>query len=205
MTTKTYPNASMAPDGSSYVTLTDGAGNLVTAGGSSGITIGSTAITGGATTQVLFNLAGVVSSDAGLTYSGGGSTATLSIGNKIQFTGTNPGAIKSVSFGSLQFWASSTSFLNYDGSGGVFLSATSTNGVAFWTDTSGSAFTGRMGFGGSTSAFPALARSGTTLQVKLADGSADAPISASGITNSTTRNDTGYDYLTPTKIGRAHV
>ena len=36
-----------------------------------GITIGTTAITGGATTQLLFNLAGVVSSSAGLTYASG--------------------------------------------------------------------------------------------------------------------------------------
>jgi len=39
---------------------------------STGITIGTTAITGGATTQVLFNLAGVVSSNAGMTYVAGG-------------------------------------------------------------------------------------------------------------------------------------
>lgn len=36
--------------------------------GGGGLTIGTTTITGGATTEVLFNLAGVVSSDAGLTY-----------------------------------------------------------------------------------------------------------------------------------------
>lgn len=36
-----------------------------------GITIGTTTITGGATTQLLFNLAGVVSSSAGLTYASG--------------------------------------------------------------------------------------------------------------------------------------
>src|SRR6266550_41838 len=77
MTAKTYPNTSMAPDGSSYVTLTDGVGNLVTAGGGgSGITIGTTSITGGATTQVLFNLAGVVSSDSGFTYAGSSGVVT---------------------------------------------------------------------------------------------------------------------------------
>ena len=38
---------------------------------SSGITIGTTTITGGATTQLLFNLAGVVSSSSGLTYASG--------------------------------------------------------------------------------------------------------------------------------------
>ena len=46
-------------------------------------------------------------------------------------------------------------------------------------DHSGSGtFTGRLNFGGTTNAYPGLARSGTTLAVKLADGSADAPITA---------------------------
>jgi hypothetical protein len=82
MATKQILNSSTSPDGSQYVTLTDGAGNLVTAGGggSSGITIGTTTITGGATTQVLFNLAGVVSSDTGLTYAGSGGQLNLNGG-----------------------------------------------------------------------------------------------------------------------------
>lgn len=40
----------------------------VASGGGGGITIGTTTITGGATTQVLFNLGGVVSSSANLTF-----------------------------------------------------------------------------------------------------------------------------------------
>ncbi|HYT43895.1 MAG TPA: hypothetical protein VEP90_16265, partial [Methylomirabilota bacterium] len=76
MTAKTYPNASMAPDGSSYVTLTDGVGNLVNTAANA-ITIGTSPITGGATTQVLFNLAGKVSSDSGFTYAGAGGTVTV--------------------------------------------------------------------------------------------------------------------------------
>ena len=39
--------------------------------------------------------------------------------------------------------------------------------------------TGVIGIGGLTSSFPALKRSSTTLAVRLADDSADAPISAS--------------------------
>jgi hypothetical protein len=42
--------------------------------GSSAITIGTTTITGGATTQVLYNLAGVAQSSSNLTYSGGTTT-----------------------------------------------------------------------------------------------------------------------------------
>lgn len=48
-----------APDGSLYITLTDGAGNLATTG-SSGVTVATTTITGGTTTRVLYDNAGVV-------------------------------------------------------------------------------------------------------------------------------------------------
>lgn len=53
--------------------VTDGAGgySFATVAGGGGITIGTTTVTGGATTQLLFNLAGVVSSSAGLTYASG--------------------------------------------------------------------------------------------------------------------------------------
>jgi hypothetical protein len=47
-------------------------------GSSSSLVIGATTITGGATTQVLFNLGGVLSSDSGLTYAGSGGALTLS-------------------------------------------------------------------------------------------------------------------------------
>ena len=51
---------------------TEATGMKWAAAGGGGITIDTTAITGGATTQVLFNLAGVVSSNAGMTYVAGG-------------------------------------------------------------------------------------------------------------------------------------
>lgn len=47
-----------APDGSLYITLTDGAGTLVTTG--AGPTIGTTTITGGTTGRVLYDNAGVI-------------------------------------------------------------------------------------------------------------------------------------------------
>lgn len=80
MTAKQAPGCLQAPDGSYYVTLTDGNGNLASAGGSSGITIGTTAITGGATTQVLFNLSGKVQSDSGFTYAGSNGQVTITSG-----------------------------------------------------------------------------------------------------------------------------
>jgi hypothetical protein len=84
-----------APDASSYVTLTDGAGNLATAGG--GITIGTSTITGGATTQVLFNLGGVVSSDAGFTYAG--SSGAVTTGGLLRTSSAGAAATPSLSIG----------------------------------------------------------------------------------------------------------
>lgn len=118
----------------------------------------------------------------GITNPGGGAVNVnpLSV-QGIQFVTNNPGQIKSVNFGNLAFYGASTGFYNYDQSGGMLLNATTASGVAFWTDASGAGFVGRMGFGGSTSASPALARSGPTLQVKLADGSADATLETAGL------------------------
>ncbi|MFO0702920.1 MAG: hypothetical protein U0514_03635 [Candidatus Andersenbacteria bacterium] len=53
----------------------------------------------------------------------------------------------------------------------------SADGVIELSNNASSDFT-RLNFGGTTSSFPALARSGTTLQVKLADGSADTTLQA---------------------------
>jgi hypothetical protein len=73
-------------------------------GGSSSLVIGTTAITGGATTQVLFNLGGVVSSDAGFTYAG--SSGQVSTGGALFVTGN--------------LTVNSTSLLAWSGRGGMF-------------------------------------------------------------------------------------
>lgn len=131
---------------------------------------------------VIFNNA--TPCDAGLTYSGGGTNAVVTIGNTIQFAGANPGLIKAQAAGAITIFAADVSFVTANGSGTFSLFPTSTNGVGYWTDNTGSAFSGRMGFGGSTSSFPALGRSTTQLQVVLADGSAAAPLSAGVISAS---------------------
>ncbi|HYT43322.1 MAG TPA: hypothetical protein VEP90_13375, partial [Methylomirabilota bacterium] len=46
--------------------------------------------------------------------------------------------------------------------------------------------------------FPSIKRNSAALNFRLADDSADCSITAAGITNSTTRNDTGYGYFQPT-------
>lgn len=59
MTAKQIPGNN-APDGSTYITLTDGNGNLVTPGGGAGITVGTTVISGGTTNRLLYDNGGVI-------------------------------------------------------------------------------------------------------------------------------------------------
>lgn len=59
----------------------------------------------------------------------------------------------------------------------------STDGILRLSNAAGSGFT-RLQFGGTTSSFPAWSRSSTTLAARLADDSADAPISASNVSAS---------------------
>lgn len=148
-------------------------------GGSGSLVIGTTPITGGATTQVLYNLGGVVTSDSGLTYSGGGTTAVLSIGNTIQFTGTNPGLIKSVSSGALSIWATSVTYTTAAGTT-IFSIIPNSDGVFSVTNTAGTSF-GRMQFGGTTSAFPSIKRNSAAIETRLADDSASANLITASI------------------------
>ena len=58
------------------------------------------------------------------------------------------------------------------------------DGIAYFADWSTGTTFNRLGFGGVTSAYPALKRSGTTVAFRLGDDSADAPISCSNVTAS---------------------
>jgi hypothetical protein len=116
-----------APDGSQYATLTDGAGNLAATG--SGLTIGTSTITGGADTQVLFNNAGVVSSDAGLTKVAG-STGLVSFGGSINLPNTAAGPIGIINFAGTPFLHDAGSFDNiFLGHNAGNLSVTGTRNV----------------------------------------------------------------------------
>lgn len=76
-----------APDGSIYITLTDGNGSLVTAGGSSAFTVGTTAITSGTSGRILYDNAGVVGE---MTTSGSGTVVALTAGPTFTGTVTHP-------------------------------------------------------------------------------------------------------------------
>lgn len=58
------------------------------------------------------------------------------------------------------------------------------DGVILLQNAANSGFT-RLQLGGTTTSFPAIERSGTTVAIKLADGSADAPLTASTVTATT--------------------
>lgn len=73
MTAKQLPGL-FAPDGSQYITLTDGNGNLT----STGMTIGSTTISGGGSGYVLYeNSSSKLANDSGFTYAGAGGQITI--------------------------------------------------------------------------------------------------------------------------------
>lgn len=148
------------------------------------------AITGCGALGVLFNNGGVIGCDTSLTYAGAG--GTLKIPNAVTNTAgniviTSAGEIREIG-GTIRL-NSDTIFFNNTAQTAVMgmltaVTGVGTNGVIAWVDNTGAAFPGRMGFGGFTSAFPAIARSGTQMQIVLADGSAAAPLSAGVISAS---------------------
>lgn len=100
---------------------------LPTTVGGSGLVIGTTPITGGATTQVLFNLGGVVSSDSGLTYAGSGGTLTLVGGIQAASYQTGGGFFGTSSGLTQSFWYQTAGTVPVDGSGSC---ATATSSYA---------------------------------------------------------------------------
>ena len=83
------------------------------------LTIGTTSISGGATTQVLFNLGGVISSDSGLTYAG--SSGILTAGGIIRTSSAGSPSNPSISVGNL------TTGLNSASTTGIGLTVNGTN------------------------------------------------------------------------------
>lgn len=91
------------------------------------------------------------------------------------------------------------------GNGSFVRLLSSSAGILLLTQAEGTSDFGRLQFGGTTSSFPALKRSSTTLQVRLADDSAFAPFECAGLTlngnlTASTRNIV-TDTTTGTRIG----
>lgn len=135
-----------------------------------------------------------------------GSTGSLSFGPGSLITGVSDGIIKvtnnaGTDFSRLQFGGTTSSFpalkrvttllqsrLADDSAFAGFTAAyysvngagqLSSNGDGIFSlaDSAGTSF-GRLQFGGTTSSFPAIKRSSTGIQIRLADDSADAPLDA---------------------------
>jgi len=115
--------------------------------GSSSLVIGTTTITGGATTQVLFNLAGVVSSDSGFTYAGSNGQVTLgggmfvtgnvTIAQNQLFATTGRGGIQGPADGAIKILnnaGSSTATLTVSGGNPGLLTLNSQMAVTLGTD-----------------------------------------------------------------------
>lgn len=113
---------------------------------------------------------GLLSYAAAQTYPGGGPSGIVNPTGPIQFVTANPGIIKSVNFGSLNYWGSSHVFFDYAGNNGTAWMPQS-DGVFTLTNIAGTSF-GRMQLGGTTSAFPSIKRNGVAPESRLADDSA---------------------------------
>lgn len=74
-----------APDGSKYVTLTDGAGTLITPVDVTGIDTSTTVTPTSGTKGVLFNNNGILGSDSGFTYAGTGGNVVIGTGSSLNF------------------------------------------------------------------------------------------------------------------------
>lgn len=115
-----------SPDGSQYVTLTDGNGNLVTPSVTGGLVVGTTPITGGSNTQIFYNNAGVLGSEAipsssivvGSTVITGGTSGQV-LYNNAGVVGTEAPPGGTITVGTTTITSGTTNELLYDVSGVV--------------------------------------------------------------------------------------
>lgn len=163
---------------SGYVLTTNGAGTLSWAAPSGGgETLAQTLVLGNST---------------------GGTNLNVTAGDRILFGGTTSSfpALKRNSAALQIRLADDSGYANLDAANfnansgtytlGLFGAlAAQSDGVWRLTDNAGTTF-GRIQLGGTSSSFPSIKRSSTTVAFRLADDSADAPISASSATLSDT-------------------
>lgn len=169
------------------------------------ITVGTTTITGGTNTRVLFDDNGVIGESAGLTYvkaSGLLSSTQHAIGSAL-LTGPSTNVLgiggSTSSFPAIKRSTVSIAFRLADDSADTSISAsaivlsgagllfsgtgglnTPSDGVFKFNDNAGTSF-GRLQLGGTTSSFPAIKRNSAAINFRLADDSADAAITCAGL------------------------
>lgn len=178
---------------------------------SSGITIGTTTITSGTTTRILYDNAGVVgeyvvsgtgnvamttspvfttpnigiatgSASLNLLLTGGTLTGNLLFTDNTYDIGASGATRPRNYFGSGNLQAGSSGEFNFNSRTSMSSGA---DGNLRLTNNAGSDF-GRIQLGGTTSSFPSIKRVLATVAFRLADDSADASITAAGATFSST-------------------
>lgn len=161
-------------------------------GGMTSVTVGSTQIAGGTTGRVLYDNAGVLgemtntgtgtvnvlqTSPALITPALGIATGTsLALGGAT--IGTHALAVTGTVSASSNISLGADFFLYWSGRSAL---ASPSNGVITISYTGSTDFS-RLQFGGTTSSFPSIKRNATALNFRLADDSADAPITAGAAT-----------------------
>jgi len=99
------------------------------------------------------------------------------------------------------------SFLGIGGSNG-YVGTASNHALCFRTNNTERIFintSGLLQFAGQTSSFPALKRSSTELQARLADDSAYAPFQCNGLTINAATGNVSYGVYTPTRSAEANL
>lgn len=166
-------------------------------GGMTSVTVGSTQIAGGTTGRVLYDNAGVLGE---MTNTGTGTVNVLQTSPALITPALGVATATSLALGGATIGANALavtgtsafgSNISVDGSytlgaGGIRGSfGAPSDGVFLMRDSSAANFN-RLQFGGQTSSFPAIKRNATALNFRLADDSADAPITAAAGTFSGT-------------------
>ncbi len=198
----------LAPGSSGQVLTSGGAGQNPTweDAAESGLTVGATAIASGTDTRILYDNAGVLGE---YTLTGTGNVVAMATAPTFVTSITTPSVLATAN-DSGALGASGTAFADlFLASGGVIdwnagnftlthsaglltanaaitaTTLTATTSVVIGSATLTGPSTNLVGWGGSTSSFPALKRNSTGIDVRLADDSAYAPLTASVLTATT--------------------
>lgn len=161
-------------------------GGLTTAGGN---IISSSSLQVGGSSTISWNGRGILSSPSTATIHFGAGDTVSPVAQTIGVQGVGAGTANTAGAN----WTINGSVGTGTGAGGSIIFQTAPAGspgstqnalaTVLTLDSSKRAiFTGSIDFGGTTSSFPALTVSGTTLKAQLADGSADAPFTAAAAT-----------------------
>lgn len=197
MTIKQLPGLTSA-DGSQYVTLTDGVGNLISISSSPG----------GATTNIQYNLSGVLTGDSGFTYAGSGGSVTLTGATSIgtfNIIGTDNSGTNTINLISLDGSGGqhTGSIKSTYGSGGFIFQlprTVATHGYRF-NNNGGTSLFFIDSVAGDTSVKSTTTSSSTTTGALMVAGGTGIVGSLNVGGNFSTTGfleDVGYDYQTPT-------